>query len=508
MSKIAIIYPNQLFELKYLPYDYQEIDNFIITEDPIYFSDKERQLNFNMLKLIYQRASMKYYQSYLKEHGLKTTYLDWNERPDYLFKYIRQKNPNAILYIIDPVDHLLQTRMRSFSQKNGLILKFFDTPAFLTSSKDLEKYNSLIKPKKRYYQYNFYIWQRKRQNILMKEGKPIGGSYSYDKENRKRLPTTFKKFINDNKIKNPVKKYDNRFYSPAILYCEEKFINYYPESYQPENIYLYPITHADSKSHFSSFLKNKLKYFGVYEDAIDFNEPYMFHSVISPQLNNGLIIPNWIIKELLKSYKKKLLYAIEGYIRQLNWREYSRLLYIYAYDRMKKNYFGNKNRLTTKWYTGETGIIPIDLTIKSAFNYGYLHHIMRLMIMCNFFNLCSVNPDDVYKWFMEFSLDSYDWVMINNVYSMGLYADGGLTTTKPYISSDAYIRKMAIVPKKESEMEWKSVWRILYYNFIQRNYDKLTGRGKIYQGQWTRLKQLEKNRIISLGKKILRKLFS
>ena len=177
----------------------------------------------------------------------------------------------------------------------------------------------------------------------------------------------------------------------------------------------------------------------------------LFHSVISMQLNIGLITPEYILKEILQRYdksKKEILHSVEGFVRQLNWREYSRLLYRYAYDKMiHKNYFDNRHHLTKAWYDGELKIQPIDICIKFAFQYGYLHHILRLMVMCNFMNLMNIHPDDVYKWFMEFSLDSYDWVMINNVYSMGMFSDNGLTTSKVYISSSKYILRMSDVKK-------------------------------------------------------------
>ena len=502
MKKLAIIYPNQLFETKYLPYNTDIIDYFIIIEDPLFFSDQERKLNFNLLKLIYQRATMKYYQSYLLSHNKKVRYIAWNKEPNTLFKYIKKKfGVDNELYIIDPIDKLLESRIKIFSKKLKQKIIYHDSPSFLLTNNDLELYikkftssnDNKSKIVKKYFQYNFYIWHRKYHNILMdKNNKPIGGKYSYDKYNRNALPKkNFHEFVINNKIKYLNKKYNNDYYSSAIDYCEKTFKNYYTENYRPENIYLYPITHNDSKKHFREFLKYKLKYFSNYQDAIDFNEVSMFHSVISPQLNNGLLTPLWVLTNITTIINNKLLKDIEGFVRQLNWREYSRLLYRYAYNAMtKNNYFHNTRHLNEKWYNGKTGIEPIDKTINMAFQYGYLHHIMRLMIMCNFMNLCMINPNDVYKWFMEFSLDSYDWVMVNNVYSMGLYADGGMTTTKPYISSSNYILKMSNAEKDDF---WEIIWNILYYYFIFRNYSKLKGRGKIYKANWNKQTHKKKN---------------
>jgi len=512
MKNIAIIFPNQLFELSFLPYDYNIIDVFIITEDPIYFSDKTTKLKFNLLKLIYQRASMQYYKTYLEKNtNSKIIYVNWNINNEYIFDMIHSKyKTNNIIHIIDPVDRLLNVRIDKNIRKYDQISKFYDSPSFLSDLGSLAEYMN-SKKSSRFYQYNFYIWQRKRLNILLdNNGNPIGGSYSYDKENRKPIPgKNFNKFIEDNNINIPIEKHieSKEYYDDAIKYVEKTFTNHYSENYVPKNIYLYPVTHADTLKHFKMFIKHKLKYFGAYQDAIDEESVSLFHSVISPQLNNGLITPNIILKYILKYYdeldnnnKKKYLFAVEGFIRQLNWREYSRLLYLHAYDRMISNYFNNDKTLNKKWYDGTTGIKLIDIVIKQAFQYGYLHHICRLMIMCNFMNLSQIHPDSVYKWFMEFSLDSYDWIMINNVYSMGMYADGGLTTTKVYISSSSYIKRQSNI---KNDGIWDIQWTILYYYFIYRNLKKLKNRNQIYVNQWKSLNDEKKKQIIKMGKKIV-----
>lgn len=508
---ITVIFPHQLFELKYLPFDLSECSDVYLTEDPIFFSDKERDLSFNMLRLIYQRASMKYYESYLKDNGHKVHYVNWDSKPSHVFDLISHRHGSDLtLYMIDPVDHLLESRI--IKHTNKFEVEWFDSPLFLSTTDVLNEYMTESKYKDKYHQYNFYIWQRQRLNILMdKKGRPFGGKYSYDKENRKSIPgESFEQFLKDNGIKYPHKEYQNDFYREAQSYCERTFDNPYPSNYHPENIHLYPVTHQDARLHFSMFLKYKLKYFGEYQDAIDSDHLSLFHAMISPQLNNGLIAPHTILKMMLKYYhgqtasvQKKLLFAVEGFIRQMNWREYSRLLYVYEYDAMKKNFFKNGRRLDERWYDGTTGIEPVDLCIKQAFSTGYLHHINRLMVMCNFMNLCQIHPDDVYKWFMEFSMDSYDWVMINNVYSMGMFADGGLTTTKVYISTSSYILRQSNI---KPDGYWDIAWKVLYYYFIYRNFDKLDGRSAIYRSQWKSYKN--KDQIIKLGSKLIRSLTS
>jgi len=509
---ICVVFPHQLFELKYLNLPYTDIDHFIIVEDTLFFADTERKLRFNLLKLIYQRASMKYYESYLGELSMKVTYLNWEPKYDFWMKYIQNRyGNNNSLHITNPIDFLLEERIKKISEKHKQKVIYYESPYFLSTNDELKGYYDSLKNKNKFMQYPFYIWQRKRLNLLLdKNQKPIGGKYSYDKYNRDAIPgTDFDLFLKKNKIVLPITTYSNDFYSKAIKYCEKTFENYYPNNYQPQNIYLYPVTHRDIIKHLKQFIKYKLKYFGKYEDAMDFNldskHPELFHSVISPQLNNGLITPKYVLQKIVQYFhkstiKKQILPAIEGYIRQLNWREYSHFLYRYAYDKMRQNYFRNTNKITDNWYSGSTGIIPVDVTIKLAFRYGYIHHILRLMIMCNFMNLCRIKPLHVYQWFMEFSLDSYDWVMINNVYSMGLHADGGVTTTKPYISSSNYVRRMS----KLQVGEWSNVWDDLYYNFIYYGQDKFKGRGRLYVSHWKKYKN--KKELLKRSKKHIAKL--
>ena len=167
----------------------------------------------------------------------------------------------------------------------------------------------------------------------------------------------------------------------------------------------------------------------------------------------------------------------EGFVRQLiGWREYERMLYVLDYENLiSSNYFGNKKKLNKKWYTGETGLKPIDDTIIKAFKNGYLHHIERLMVMLNFMNLARIHPRQIYNWFMEFSCDSYDWVMVGNVYGMGYFSTN--TMRKPYLSTSNYIRQMT---DYKNDGHWNEIWDALFYKFLTDNKPKLKGGAAVY----------------------------
>jgi deoxyribodipyrimidine photolyase-related protein len=147
----------------------------------------------------------------------------------------------------------------------------------------------------------------------------------------------------------------------------------------------------------------------------------------------------------------------------MGWREFIRIVYEREGRRQRtRNFWGFKRKIPASFWTGTTGIGPVDETIRKVLETGYCHHIERLMVLGNFMLLCEFDPDDVYRWFMELFLDAYDWVMVPNVYGMSQYADGGLMTTKPYISGSNYIVKMSDHPKGD----WQTTWDALFWRFL------------------------------------------
>jgi deoxyribodipyrimidine photolyase-related protein len=202
-------------------------------------------------------------------------------------------------------------------------------------------------------------------------------------------------------------------------------------------------------------------------------------------INIGLITPDEVINSILnyfdnltKNEKKKKINDVEGFIRQiLGWREFTRYMYEYHSDKyLNKNFFKATKLLSNKWYDGTTGIEPLDICINKAFKYGYLHHIERLMVVANYMTLSGIKPLEMYRWFMEFSLDSYDWVMEYNIYCMASYSDGGQYTSKPYISSSAYILKMSNYDKSGI---WLEKWNKLFWDFLAKHKNKIKKIGRL-----------------------------
>jgi deoxyribodipyrimidine photolyase-related protein len=427
------------------------------------------------------RATMRRHYDYVKKkYNCLTEYIDHNKYHD-LIESIFKKTKTVYFY--DPVDHIVIREMKKLSKRLNTKIISIDTPLFISKLKELEEFAN--KNSKKYNHRSFYIWQRKRFNILMnKNGKPIGGKYSFDVENRKTFPANF---VSNNKTNHIPKIYntENKSTNKYINEAKKYVLKYFSDNPGSTDFYL-PIDYKEAKKHFNNFLQNRLKCFGPYQDAVDKNIPFGCHSIISPLLNIGLLTPNYVINKLLTYDESKFLYSLEAIIRQIiGWREYVRMLYIFERKQLEdKNYFNHKKKIKKYWFDAKninekTHIPPIDDMINKTIKFGYLHHIERLMYIGNFMLLNEIHPDESFKWFMEMFVDSYQWVMYPNVYGMSQHSSGPIMMGRPYFSSSNYIDKMSNYKKKKNvynkikigtdHIEWFIVWDSLYYNFIANN---------------------------------------
>jgi deoxyribodipyrimidine photolyase-related protein len=448
---LFLILPTQLFQNTN---KLNNMDKIYIIEEPFYFTSKK----FHKQKLILHRASMMYYFDYLKTKFSNVYYLS--------FDHINYTNfSKHTIHLYDPIDKPILRKYIDLS----LNLVIYDTPSFLETREELIEYRNKNTNKRNYYHDNsFYKWQRKRLQLLMNENKtePIGGKWSFDKENRKPYDSNYKE--------NTIIIYTNNYISEAKEYINKNFSG----NFGKMSDFYYPITHNEAIQHLKNFIEMKLSTFGKYQDGISKKVIFGSHSILSPLLNIGLLTPDIIITEVINYYNKNpnLLISIEAFIRQLiGWRSYMRFIYHFHGDEMMQmNKLGHKNKLSKSWYNGTTKIKIVNDMIFKVEKYAYLHHIERLMIMGNIGLLLQINPCELYDWFMICFIDSYEWVMVPNVFGMSQYS---LTTismmSKPYISSSNYIKKMSDYKKED----WFQIWDALYWYFIYTHKDLLV---KIY----------------------------
>lgn len=450
--QVSIILPNQLY--KDHPAIYHKRPVYLLEEWHFF-----NQYQFHKKKLVLHRASMKFYEQFLKAQGVIVNYIESIETRNRIALLIEQLHSNKVkqIHIVDPVDNWLLKKINSSCKQYGIELIIYDNPNFLNTINQVADYFS---KKKTYFQTDFYTWQRKSRNILLeKDGKPFGGKWTYDADNRSKFP---KKEAAPKLPSAP----PNNYISEAVSYIQKN----YPNNYGSVNEHhLFAINFDDTEKWLEEFLQDRFEKFGIYEDAIVAKEYILHHSVLSPMLNIGLISPQQIIDQAITFSNKNNvpLNSLEGFVRQIiGWREFIRIVYEREGSKQRTtNYWKFKRKIPASFWKGTTGIAPIDITIKKVLATGYCHHIERLMVLGNFMLLCEFDPNEVYKWFMEMFIDAYDWVMVPNVYGMTQFADGGLMTTKPYISGSNYLMKMSDYEKGE----WQTIWDGLFWRFMHEH---------------------------------------
>ena len=451
-NSITLLFPHQLF--KYNPALKKDCKVYLI-EDSLYF----KQYNFHQQKLVLHRASMKFYENFLIEKGYTVEYINHEHVYSDCSRLIESLAKEGIIHIniVELVDNWLMRKVQTSCNKESITLHVFNTPNFLNTTSEVAEFFS---KRKTYFQTDFYTWQRKQRGILLEnDGKPLGGKWTYDAENRAKFP---KKEI----VPNLLLPNETDLIKEAKKYVSKYFSKNYGEINGP---HLFAINFEDSEKWLDEFLNNRFEKFGIYEDAIVAKESVLYHSVLSPMLNIGLLTPKQIIDKALSiGHEKNIpLNSLEGFICQiLGWREFIKIVYEREGSKQRTtNYWNFTRKIPSSFWTGTTGIPPIDITIKKILKTGYCHHIERLMVLGNFMLLCEFDPNQVYKWFMEMFIDAYDWVMVPNVYGMTQFADGGLMTTKPYISGSNYLMKMSDFEKGE----WQSIWDGLFWRFMHEH---------------------------------------
>ncbi len=434
MKSVFLILGNQLFPHKHLR-KYKDSTIFMCESFDLCTFQKHHKL-----KLILFLSSMRSYADELKKNKFKVNYIDLKK--DFKMSYEKKlenfikKNKFEELISFEIEDKFFEKKISTLCKKNKIKLTFIQSPMFLNSRDEFKNY--LSKTKKPF-MANFYKIVRAKIDILMENNKPKGGKWSFDEDNRKKLPK-------DIKIPEMITAKETK-HTKALKQQINTIFKNHPG--QVDNFWL-PTTYDDAVKWLDYFIIKKFNLFGDYEDAVDTNNNFLFHSVLSRKVENKIKINSY-----------------EGYIRQIiGWREFIRGIY-QNYDQQleENNFFQHKNSLTKKWYDGTTGLDPLDHSIKNAQKYGYTHHIERLMVLCNIMNLCEIKPNEVYNWFMEMFVDSSDWVMSPNVYGMGLFSDGGIFSTKPYICGSSYFMKMMNFKKGN----WNDIMDGLYWRFINKN---------------------------------------
>ena len=419
-------------------------------------------------KIVMFLAAMRSYADELCSAGYEVNYisLDMTDTRSYeskLHAALQAARREHIIHF-EIEDKAMERRIVDFAAEKEIGREELASPMFTCSRADFAEFAA---GKSRLVMGDFYRWQRRRLGVLVNaSGKPTGDRWSFDSDNRKKLPRS----ITPPELPEPLR---TQHVDEVIALVEKRFAEHPGKASE----FCWPTTRQQALEWLDIFVAERLAQFGPYEDAMTTRSSTVFHSVLSPCLNLGLLTPSEVVEKLEACAADMPLQSIEGFIRQvIGWREFVRGIYREVGEQQEtSNFWSHERELTATWYEGNTGIPPLDDTIRTAQRCGWTHHIPRLMVVGNLMTLSEIRPLAAYRWFMEMYIDSSEWVMGPNVYGMALYSDGGIFASKPYICGSNYILKMSDYPKGA----WCDVVDGLYWRFIDKHQDFFAGNPRL-----------------------------
>jgi deoxyribodipyrimidine photolyase-related protein len=451
-NSLLVILGNQLFPSEHLP-PAAEVSVFM-AEDV----DLCTYVRHHQQKIVLFLAAMRSYADALRDAGYEVHYyaLDTRDTQSYearLEKTLQDTGAPEIVHF-EIEDKAMEERLIEFSKSRNLRRKELRSPMFLCSR---EKFAAFADGRKRLLMGEFYKQQRRRLGILIDDdNQPSGGRWSFDPDNRRKLP----KNVTPPELEwaKPTIHVED-----VIAIVKREFADH------PGNAseFCWPTKREQALLWLDTFIEQRLEQFGPFEDAITTRSATVFHSVLSPCLNIGLLTPAEVIEKVMSHADTIPMQSLEGFVRQvIGWREFVRGIYRgFSAKQDSSNFWSHERGLTDAWYEGTTGIPPLDDAISTAQRLGWIHHIPRLMVLGNLMTLSEIRPSAAHNWFMEMFVDSSEWVMGPNVYGMGLFSDGGIFATKPYICGSNYLLKMSDYGKGP----WCDVVDGLYWRFIDKH---------------------------------------
>jgi len=456
-----------------------------INEDTLYLFVEIRQETDYVLhhaqKVLGIFAAMRQFAEELSAQGHKVIYLPigktiLNHDITFWISQILKEYQCEKFAYIEPDEYRLDAQLKEYAQSLTIPSVVVTAEHFLTTRFEVA---DVFKGQKKWLMETFYRKMRVGFNILMDSNKkPLGSKWNFDAENRKPYKG------------QPPEPNDHRASRDLSLIWQEIQDAQIKTFGNPsEKDFRWPTSRAQALKDLDHFITYRLSYFGDFQDALTLHAWRLFHSFLSFALNTKMLHPTEVIERAQSAYTvgHAPLTAVEGFIRQiLGWREYIRGIYwsqMPGYEDI--NYLSNTQDLPPWFWTGQTKMQCLSVTIKQSLEHAYAHHIQRLMVTGNFALLAGLHPKQVHEWYLGIYIDAFEWVELPNTLGMSQFADGGLLATKPYVSSAAYINKMSDYCKT-CHYDWKAKiganacpMNSLYWDFFDRHQDQLASNPRI-----------------------------
>jgi deoxyribodipyrimidine photolyase-related protein len=437
-------------------------------------ADEGRYVPHHPKKIVFILSAMRHFADELAADGYRVDYVKLDSsrsRGSFtatLQHFLTRRRFDRIV-VTEPGEYRVLEAVRGWEQATGLEVEIRDDDRFLASHEDFDEWAA---DRKQLLLEYFYRSLRKRTGYLMKGREPAGGQWNYDKDNRKPAGA-------DLEFPGPLRFEPDEITAEVIELVRKHFGEHFGDL-EP---FWFAVTREQAEAAFEHFLEHALPRYGDYQDAMLAGEPFLYHSVISPYLNAGLLDPRRLCEAAEAEYQagRAPINAVEGFIRQiLGWREFVRGVYWHFMpDYVERNYLAAERPLPALYWGADTDLHCLSEVVRQTREEAYSHHIQRLMVTGNFALLTGVDPQAIHEWYLAVYADAYEWVEVPNTIGMATFADGGVIGTKPYAAGGAYINKMSNfcgpcrydVRKKEGPDACP--FNYLYWHFLLTNYDRL-----------------------------------
>lgn len=447
-------------------------------------------------KIAYILSAMRHHAAALFAAGWKVDYVALDD-PDNsgsftgeVARAIARHAPDEIV-VTAPGEWRVAAMIDSWETLFGLPVEICADTRFIAS---LDEFANWAAGRKQLRMEFFYRDMRRKTGLLMDGDKPVGGAWNFDSENRKPAPR-------DPAMPRPLSFPPDAITQAVIALVAARFSDH-PGSIDGFDL---AVTRADALAQQAHFLHHALPHFGDYQDAMLSGEPFLWHSLLSPYLNSGLLDPLDLAKAVEARFRDGdvPINAAEGFIRQIiGWREYVRGIYWHqGPGYADRNFLDARRPLPDFYWTGDTDMHCLSQAIGQTLDLAYAHHIQRLMITGNFAMLIGADPVAVHQWYLAVYADAYEWVELPNTLGMSQFADGGLLASKPYAASGAYINRMSDYcghcrfDVKQRTGPDACPFNALYWDFLARNAEKLSSNQRLAMPYRNWAKMTEKTRV-------------
>ena len=383
-------------------------------------------------------SAMRHHASLLEAEGIMVDYIRLDDRENTgtltgeVARAARRHRPARIV-ATEPGEWRVLEAMRGWEGETGLAVEIRPDRRFIASR---EEFAAWARGRKTLRMEFFYREMRRRTGLLMEGGKPVGGAWNFDAENRKRLPKGLA-------IPKPPRFAPDAVTREVLALVEDRFAG----NFGALDAFTYPVSIGEAEAARTAFIRDRLPSFGDYQDAMAEGEGTLFHSLLSACLNLGLLDPLDLCRDAEQAWRDghAPLNAAEGFIRQiLGWREYVRGLYWHLMPRYATlNALGADRSLPGFYWSADSGMRCIDAVVAQTRDTAYAHHIQRLMVTGNFALLAGIDPAEINAWYLAVYADAFEWVELPNTHGMAIHADGGIMASKPYAASGRYIDRMS-----------------------------------------------------------------